>query len=86
MRQIVVVAYPQVVLVHAAVTLERVGHLDLVSPALFVLVLRLGSGLLLGWGGSALVLVPAGLSGERGLLVSAAAGVGRRWKTTSGAL
>jgi hypothetical protein len=51
MRQIVVVAYPQVVLVHAAVTLERVGHLDLGSRALFVLVLRLGSGFApwLGW-------------------------------------
>jgi len=43
MRPIVAVAYPQVVLVHAAVTLGRVGHLDPVCRVHFVLVLRLGS-------------------------------------------
>ena len=64
MREIVVVAHPQVVLVHATVAFQQVRNFDLVSRAL--LVQGLAAGFPLGWGGSALPLVPAELAGEHG--------------------
>ena len=66
MREIVVVAHPQVVLVHATVAFQQARNFDLVSRALLVLVLGLAAGFPLGWGGSALPLVPAELAGEHG--------------------
>ena len=42
MWKVVIVANPQVVLVHATVPFESVGHFDSVWSAFFVLVLGLG--------------------------------------------